>query len=193
MLEESAGQRSPSFGLSGRSLAAGMSGFPAKQLLLSLMAVAVSLYVVGGLKSELLEGLAKQEQTVQSKRAQLQSSLSKLKQYEDIKKAIDADQKLVKTKLDTILKLSAGRGSDLKALKLISASIPEDVWLSTVNFSPAALEIKGGALDFNLIPDFIKKLGESELLAEVQMEDTAESRDPSGTTVANFELKAKRK
>lgn len=188
ILEDSAGPRIPSLGLG-----AGASGFPVKPVLLSVMAVAVSLYVVGGLKSELVADLSKQEQSVQARRAQLQASLSKLKQYEDIKKTIDADQKLVKTKLDTILKLSASRGSDFKALKLISMSIPSDVWVSSVSFTPAALEIKGGALDFNLIPDFIKKLSESEFLSDVQMEDTSEGRDPGGTVVANFELKAKRK
>lgn len=187
-MEDVGGPRLPSMGLS-----ADFSGFPVKQLLLSVMAVAVSTYVVGGLKSELLAELGKQEQAAQAKRTQLQGSLTKLKQYEDIKKAIDADQKLVKTKLETILKLSADRGSDFKALKLISTSIPPEVWVSSVSFSPASVSISGGALDFNQIPDFIKKLSDSDFLADVQMEDTAESRDPSGTMVASFELKAKRK
>jgi len=170
-----------------------VSGLPVKQVVFALVVYFGADDYFGQAKQSLLNELGTQQQTQEAKRADLQKALSKFKQYEDLKKALDADQKLVSNKLETILKLNSTRGSDVKTLQLISRAIPTEVWLANLTFSKTELVFKGSALDFNLVSDFMKKLSDSDQLADVQLENSTEGRDDRGSSVATFDLKAKRK
>jgi len=169
------------------------SSLPVGSIVISLL-----LYFGPGLwidhqKETLLQELETEKSSFASKRTELQASLSKTKQYDDLKKALEADQKLISTKLETILKLTGSRGVDLRSVQMVSHAIPDDIWLSELRFTSAEMTFKGKALDFNLVSDFMKKLGESELLADVQMENTSQDREEKGGSVATFEIKAKLK
>ncbi len=144
-------------------------------------------------KAELMAGLQAKSQDIEKRTTELQTSLSKFKQYEELKKALDTDEKLIKTKLDTILKLSSDKSVNVQILKTLSSSLPSEVWLSSYKVSQSELELRGNALDFNLVSDFMKRLSESDLITDVQLLNTNQSKDEKGVSVATFEVKAKRK
>lgn len=144
-------------------------------------------------KTELLATVEKDAQSIQAKTTELQASLAKFKQYEELKKVLDTDEKLIKTKLETILKLSSDKSVNVQILQTLSNTLPSEVWLSSYKVTQSELELRGSALDFNLVSDFMKRLSESEVVTDVQLLNTNQAKDEKGIQVATFEVKAKRK
>ena len=144
-------------------------------------------------KAELLASVDQKSKAIEKRTTEIQASLGKFKQYEELKKALDTDEKLIKTKLDTILKLSSDKAINVQILKTLSSSLPSEVWLSSYKVNQSELEFHGSALDFNLVSDFMKRLSESDVITDVQLLNTNQSKDEKGVSVATFEVKAKRK
>ena len=144
-------------------------------------------------KVELLKTISTKAEEIDTKTAAIRTSLTKFKQYEEIKRALDTDEKLIKTKLDTIEKLSGDKAFQVEILKLISRTLPAELWLSSYKISQAEIEFQGSALDFSSVSDFMKRLSESEQVTDVQLLNTNQSKDEMGVAVATFEMKAKRK
>ncbi len=166
---------------------------PVRVLILSVLAIFGTNWAVQREKDALMQGLNQEEQQLGVKKKELQTSLSKTKQYDELKKALEADEKVISTKLETIMKLSEDRDGNVKTLQMVSQSIPAEVWLQGFKYSSSEILFKGGALDFNQVSDFTKKLSESELLAEVQQDSANNGKDDRGAPVVLFELTARRK
>lgn len=164
-----------------------------RALILGAAAYLGSNYWIDMQKGELLAGVEQKSQDIGKRTAEIQASLGRFKQYEEIKKALDTDEKLIKTKLDTILKLSADKAVNVQILKTLSTALPSEVWLSSYKVSQSELEFHGSALDFNLVSDFMKRLSDSDVITDVQLLNTNQSKDEKGVSVATFEVKAKRK
>jgi Tfp pilus assembly protein PilN len=121
----------------------------------------------------------------------LQTEVAKFKGYEGIKKALDEDETTIRTKLDTIQKLTETRAEPVKMLSLLSTSIPKDVWLTEYRIDRADISLKGSTVDFNQISDFMKNLRDSTRFADVELRDSQQQKEQAGGRVASvFELKA---
>jgi Tfp pilus assembly protein PilN len=166
---------------------------PIRVVVLSVIAIMGTDWAVQREKDVLLQALKQDEQKLASKKQELQASLSKTKQYEEIKRALEADEKVISTKLDTILKLSQDRDGQVRLLQLLSQSIPEEAWVENIKYSPKEIVLKGGALDFNQVSDFTRKLSDSDVLSDVQQENANNGKDSKGQPVVLFELSARRK
>ena len=56
-----------------------------------------------------------------------------------------------------------------------------------------AVAIKGNSTDFDLVSDFMKRMGESPVFADLVLRSTQKSLDSAGIEIASFELTAKRR
>jgi Tfp pilus assembly protein PilN len=170
-----------------------MAAGPLKVVLLSAIVIFGVNYTVEGQKSALLSKVVEENQKLQARKAELQASLTKTKEYDEIKKSLDSDEKVIRLKLETIVKLSEGRDLNVRLLKMISGAIPPEAWLRGISMQGQDVDFQGAALDFNQVSDFTKKLSESELIADVQQQDVTNQKDEAGRPVVFFELKARRK
>jgi Tfp pilus assembly protein PilN len=126
--------------------------------------------------------------------AKLTAELAKTKGYEAIKLEIDTDEKILRTKLDTIKSLIAERQIPPKILLALSNDIPSETWLSEFAITDKDLKLKGSATGYGQITDFMKMLGESEYLTDVKLVNSKQEKDSTnGMDLASFELSAKRK
>jgi Tfp pilus assembly protein PilN len=124
----------------------------------------------------------------------LGAELAKTKGYEAIKLEIDADEKILKTKLDTIKSLINDRQVPPKLLLALSNDIPTETWLSQFSLTSKELKLNGSSVGYSEITDFMKMLNESEYLTDVKLVNSKQEKDPSnGINIATFELSAKRK
>jgi len=144
-------------------------------------------------KNVLLQRVSQEIETLAQESKELKASLGKMKQYEEVKKALESDGKVIKTKLDTISLLSKERDAGIQYLRAISRAIPKEVWLTAVQFAPAEVIFRGQATEFNLVSDFTSQLSQTQLFLDVQQESAASTADEGGKSVVAFELKGRRK
>lgn len=150
-------------------------------------------YYFDNQRAELLQKVAQEVAVQTQKSAALKESLGKMKQYEEVKKSLESDEKIIKTKLETISLLSKDRDSGTQYLRAISKSIPKDVWLMGLDFRSNEIDFKGQASEFSLVSDFTSQLSQTGLFTEVQQEIAANTNDEGGKSVVGFELKGRRK
>ncbi len=158
----------------------------------------VLLYVVAsyGLEDYKTEELGKVEAVIQTHAAEqtrLKAELAKTRDFDELKKSLDADELSLRTKIDTIQQLIRDRQTPPKMLLSLSGSTPKDVWLTDFQAKEDEITLKGFSLGYNGISDFMKALNESVYFGDLKLVNTAQGRDETGLEAATFDLIAKRK
>ena len=136
-----------------------------------------------------VDALFKKAETEQTR---LRTESAKTKGLEEVRKQLEADEFLIKTKVDTIQKLVQSRAQSTEILATLSKSIPADVWLTQIQLNPKEFQLKGSALGYNQISDFMKSLGQVSFMTDVRLQNTTQTKE-EGVETAAFELVGKRK
>lgn len=123
----------------------------------------------------------------------LTESANKLKDYEEMKKALEADEAMIRNKIDAIHKLIVKRGEPVKTLLAFSHAIPEEVWLSDFVITNGEIAIRGNATKFEKISDFMKSLGENDFFTDLVLKSTEMSKDTAKMNTPSFEVSLKLK
>lgn len=164
-----------------------------RKLALGLIVLVMASYAIDEVKTDQLHKLDQDIEKVQADNNKAKAELAKTAGYDALKKQIDDDEKLIRTKLETIQKLMADRQVPPKLLLSLSNMIPKDVWLSDFTLSDTDLKIKGSSIGFDPVADFMKSMNDSDYLNNVKLMNSANATDPVAGEVTNFELEAKRK
>jgi Tfp pilus assembly protein PilN len=168
---------------------------PQTRKLLAIGAVALVVYF--GLDSYENDLVQKQDDIltqVNAENVKLTAQLANTDGYQELKLEIDADEKVLRTKLDTIKDLINDRQVPPKLLLALSNDIPTETWLSEFTLSSKDIKLSGSSIGYTQITDFMKMLNESEYLTDVKLVNSKQDRDQtSGVNIATFELSAKRK
>lgn len=161
---------------------------------LVLVVAIMATYLLDGFKDDELKKLDDLLAKTNEANAKISAQLTKTKGYEGLKKQIDADETTLRTKLDTIKKLITDRQIPPKLMASLSTGTPSELWLSELSMDEKELKLKGYALGYTQITEFLKALGENEFLSDPKLVDSKQTRDSiTGQEMANFELSAKKK
>jgi Tfp pilus assembly protein PilN len=164
-----------------------------RKVILLVVVVVLGYYMLDGYEQDQLALVDKQIQKITADNQKLKSDLAKTAGYEAEKKQFDADEELIKSKLATIQKLIADRADPPKLLLSFSSSIPKDVWMQEYEMTSKDIHIKGSSLGFEPVTDFVKALGENELVTDVKLDDSQKAKDAVAGDVTTFSVEAKRK
>lgn len=170
-----------------------LSELPLKTIVFAIVVFFGSQYLSNSEKANLIrqeEILIEKQQAIQE---EFQKKLAGLAKLEEQKKALSADYDLVKRKIETITSLVRDRETSLQVLNDISSAIPTEVWLLSLDVSSENFSLSGNATEFNHISDFIKRLEQSKLLTDLSLENSNQTNDQQGVSVASFNIRAKRK
>jgi hypothetical protein len=150
-------------------------------------------WYAGQEKSRLLEEVTTEVTTLDSKIALLDSELSKTQGYEQSKKSLEADEKKIRTKIDTIQELIRDRAVPPKILMTLSDSIPKDVWLRDFALGGKSFKISGLSNGMDVVSDFIRNLSETIYFSDVQLKGSKSDVQKNGREITTFELEAQRR
>lgn len=153
----------------------------------------VGIWYVGDRKQKQLAEVVAQIGDIDKKISVLDSELSKTQGYEVTKRNLEADEKKIRTKIDTIQELIRDRTTPPKILMTLSDAIPKEVWLSNFSLRDRQFAISGLATSMDLVSDFIKSLSETIYFKDVQLKGSRSSVDKDKREVTNFELEAQRR
>lgn len=129
----------------------------------------------------------------QAKMPALTKEAEKIKSYEDLKKEIDRDELTIRTKIETIQKLVAGRSEPSKLLVVLSKSMSPDVWINNFRLQDSDISLSGLSDGFGPISDLMKSLGETSYFNELELKNSAKVGGYPSADVTQFELVAKRR
>lgn len=166
---------------------------PIRQIALVVIVFFGGTYFVEDYKTQEITKIDAEIARAGTEKNKLQSEAAKMKGYEDLKKSLESDEKIMRTKIETIQKLIADRQTPPKVLLAIAEAIPKDVWLQDFKIAKGELAIKGYSLGFNQISDFMKSLNENIYFTDIGLKNTQQTKDEAGVDVASFELSAKRR
>jgi hypothetical protein len=166
---------------------------PLRKAIMPIVVGAVASYMLDGYKADELAKADIALAKIAEERGRLQAEVAKTRGYEELKKAIERDESIIRTKIDTIRLLIADRATPPKLLLSLAQAVPSELWLSEFEIEKGEVTFKGGALGFNQISDFMKSLGENIYFADVELKNSEQVKETSGQEVATFELRAKRR
>ncbi len=168
--------------------------FPIRKLIVPLAVAIFANYMVENYIEEEMKKLQSSYEKVTIEGEKWKSDLEKFKVYDSVKVQLDADEIGIKNKLETIKKLLGTRTEAGKIIFSISNGLPSDLWLTELSFNHSTMNVKGGALEYNQISDFMKNLNDNALFTDVELKGSEQIQSKDfGVGETSFELIAKRR
>ena len=167
--------------------------FPIKKIALPLFAGLFASYLLDGYKVQEIKKINLAIEKVDAENKKLTQENAKSKDYEVLKKQFDEDEKVIRTKLDTIQNLMSDRAAPAKMMMALTSAIPNDVWLSELKIMRNEADFKGSSMGFAPISDFMKSLTETAIFTDIELKKTQRTEDSKNVETDLFELKAKRR
>lgn len=127
----------------------------------------------------------------QKEQREAKAEVDKIKNFEPIKKQLEEYENILTKKLDVVQELMASRANSIKVLFALSSSLPTDVWVKGLRKNKDELIITGGALEFNYVSDFMKKLSENVFFGNVQPRYQKNEITGNGVQFVSFELQVR--
>lgn len=124
---------------------------------------------------------------------QLKKEINKIKDYEQMKNAVEKDEKTIRNKLDTIKKLTLNRAAPIEILIELSKLIPRQVWLNRLEMDPEYIALSGKSIDYVQISNFMKHLQKSAFFQEVKLGNTKTINEKNGQKLVQFSVNAIRR
>lgn len=116
----------------------------------------------------------------QEREEQLRSEITRFQSFQRELESYEKQKKLIKERLQVVRQLLEARNTPVNAFDAIGQSLPEKVWLSSVELKVAptpSINIVGSAFSNEDISDYVDKLSESTQLRDVNLESVASSRN----------------
>lgn len=149
-------------------------------------------HFIEGYKTQELEKIQMDISGIESKIKLADSELSKTTGFEKLKKDLENDEKLIRTKIETIQSLINERTTPPKILIALSQATPKDVWIQNFSLAAGKLSITGRAYGIALVSDFMRSLDETIYFKDVVLKSSRQAKE-QGQELATFELEASRK
>lgn len=167
---------------------------PIRQVAVPLAVALMANFGLETYKEEELKKISVIAEKVMAEGDKARKDLEKFKAFDSVKAQLDTDEAMIRTKVETIRKLSSLKGEAARILMSISTAIPKNVWLSELKVEGPTLSLKGTSLEYGQISDFMKALSEDAKFQNVELKSTQQAMDSeTKVEVAEFELMAKRR
>ena len=122
---------------------------------------------------------------------EVEEEKNKLKDVVSKLETVKAQQAMIVRKIDLINQLKSQQGVAVDIMDELSKHIPYWVWLTEVTYSMQSLQIRGTAIDNNLISDYIYNLETSPYFSNVELQSSTRREARDGSDFYNFSMTAK--
>ncbi len=159
------------------------SGFDPQMIWIGLGSVVLLMtwYIGWSLLSKKVEQLQIEETRLSTELASLKTQVKEVENFEENKKK-------VKEKIQIIQQLRKNQAIPVHLLDEISKSLPNRVWLVSLNEQAGKVDLSGKAITNNEIVDFINNLKSVSSFKDVQILESRQGKE-ADITVYSFRLK----
>jgi len=128
---------------------------------------------------------------VAAEQTKVAAELAKNNTYNDLKKSMESDEQILRTKLEVIRKLSGTASQPSKPLIALSGGIPREVWLDDYSVDADNIKISGQSTNFENVSEFMRALSESAFYKDVTLASSDQTKDELGVDLVHFSVNAK--
>jgi Tfp pilus assembly protein PilN len=171
----------------------GVKDLPIRKFAIFFVAAFALHYFVTDFEEQSLVSYDAEISKLNIEQSKLQADFGKTKEYAPLKKQLDLDETMIRTKISTVQRLIADRQTPPKLFAALSSATPDDVWLSEMQIKGDEVDFVGNAQDFSDIPDFMKSISESAYFSDISLQESSSAKDTNGQALAHFKLSAKRR
>lgn len=154
--------------------------------------VAASMYIEDEQKKA-LDKLNGEIAAVERETEENQRKFASMKDYEEKKRVLEEDEKILRAKLETLNSLLENRNAPVKMMLQVAQGIPEEVWLTEMRVGTEEVSLAGGTPGYNQVSDFLKALTDSTEFADVSLRGVQEDQSGAKERFQTFEIQAKRR
>jgi type IV pilus assembly protein PilN len=176
-----------------QAIGAQLLEFPLKKIGLALGISVAATVTVDIYRDDMLKTEQAEFDKVNAEKPRLEAEANKMKGLQELQKSMEADEKRIRTKLETVKKLIAGRGAAAVVLEELAKITPSSVWLSDVTMKGNELALKGGSKDLGNISDFTRMIQSSAMFSDMTLKDTQMALDEQKRQIASFSVTAKKR
>lgn len=166
---------------------------PLKKLGFAFVVCVAATIVIDGYKDDQVKAEQAEYEKVASQKPRLEAESNKIRGLQELQKSMEADEKRIRTKLDTIKKLMSDRSGAALVLEELAKITPANVWLSEFNMKGNELSFKGASQDFGNISDFTRNIQSSAMFSDMTLKDTQMATDDQKRQIASFAVTAKKR
>jgi type IV pilus assembly protein PilN len=130
-----------------------------------------------------------QIQRTEARVAQMQSDIDKFKPQLQQVEAFKKRKSELQKKIDIIDGLDRARSGPVRVLYEVASRTPDRLWLTGLSTKARQIKFQGQSLDNELVAVFLRKLGESEYFANVDLH-SAKLSESRGLKLVRFEITA---
>lgn len=155
--------------------------------MLLVLAALLGVVAVAGIHIHLVNQIS----TLETRRAQLKSDIAKFKPQLDQVAEYDRRKAELQKKIDVIEGLDKARSGPVKLMNEISRATPDKLWLLQLDSVKGVVTLKGEAIDNEIVAEFLRKLKDSGIFAEVDLKKTTtKTSQQGGMRVVTFDMTA---
>lgn len=166
---------------------------PLRRAVLPLVVGLLASYTLDSVKENELKEVDDALGKLNAEKPLLQKEAGRLKDYEQMKKSLESDEFMIRSKIETIQKLIAGRNGTVKLLTSLVSTAPKEVWLTGLQVKGSDIGIKGYSTGFASVSDFMKNLSENANFSDLMLKSSERAKDETGLEVTAFELTARKR
>jgi len=120
--------------------------------------------------------------------SQLESNIAEFKPQQDQVAKFRSQKSDLEEKLGVIRKLDLARKGPVRVFDELAARTPDRLWLTQITARNGRLFLEGNSLDNDVIADFLRSLGASEYLGNVDLIRTDGDTAVEGVRLVEFEI-----
>jgi Tfp pilus assembly protein PilN len=102
---------------------------------------------------------------------------------------LERNSMVIRAKMDTIENLIRGREFTARSMTSLVQALPRDAWIVELSQVDKSYSIRGGAIEYSMVSDFMSRLGRTIYFKDVALRNS--SSDQTQKRI-NFELTARR-
>ncbi len=122
--------------------------------------------------------------------AQLEADIERYKPQQKLVEKFKKKRKQLTDKLEIIESLENARNGPVLVFDQLSSSVPERLWLTSIETSGKSIKLEGQSLDTGVVADFLRGLNASPFFRNVDLDKTSGGKVVQGVRLVNFVIRA---
>lgn len=161
----------------------------------AVLAVAVAYFYFGSQKQEELAKIGALVTVAKAEQAKLNAKVQLTSGYQAKKAQLEKDEKILRTKIETIKKLTDERDVPSRLMRELAEGVPGDLWFSGMDFDEEkrVIVLRGKSYAEASVNTFNKLISSNALFTGAEIKETTTERDGAGTEMFAFLIEARRK
>jgi|GEM_PF-1165021 len=161
-----------------------------KALLIVFVLIYVPDFILYPMWEEEVQVKQQEFDTIRMDLSKIKNEVSKSSEFEKELNELNGQEKKLEEKLVAVKNAISEKRNPASILTYIAKNTPPELWLTDISIEKDTMTIKGDALDYSSLGNFVSSLKSSVFIKEANIvNSTSSKREEIGKTIETFEIR----